>query len=390
MMNNTWPILTPESLIPSPESQLPGLYVHIPFCKTKCPYCDFYSVTDTDSVDRWLGALKTEIGIYRELFPHFDSIYLGGGTPSLLDAPTFERLMKILRSHWPGNPDEEVTLEANPDDITREKLSHYRSMGVNRLSLGVQSFDDRELKFLRRRHTATWAKRAIEMVRSCGFANFGIDLMYGLKGQTREKWLSTLVQAVKYDPSHLSCYQLTIESGTPFGLLKAKGALTIPKEGVQRKFFFDTSLFLSDHGFIHYEISNFAKGQGCISHHNTKYWTHAPYLGIGPAAHSFLNGKRWWNYRSVDRYCAALHDGVAPIEGFEILTEDQMKLESLYFGFRTAQGLAVLDLPGPEDRVSRVLEELIKARLIMIRNGQITPTEKGFLVADRIPLMFAV
>jgi oxygen-independent coproporphyrinogen III oxidase len=374
-----------DLILPTPTS---GLYVHVPFCKTKCPYCDFYSITDTAFVDRWLDALEREIEGYGGLFSRFDSIYFGGGTPSLLNEPALDRLMKILRGHWPRFPGEEVTLEANPDDITRAKLLHYRSLGINRLSLGVQSFDDGELAFLKRRHTADGARKAIELVRSCGFDNFGIDLMYGLKGQTREKWLRTLGQALEYDPPHLSCYQLTIESRTPFGLLKERGGLRTLRETTERRFFLDTSRFLTDRGFIHYEISNFARTKDYVSRHNTKYWTHTPYLGIGPAAHSFHDGKRWWNHRSVDGYCESLKNGTMPVEGDEILTPEQMRLESLYLGFRTARGLAIDDL-GPETRRSAALKKLVSSRLITINDRRVIPTVEGFLVADHLPLLFS-
>ena len=371
----------------APEAALPGLYIHVPFCKTKCPYCDFYSVTDEDLVDLWLDAMDREMAGYRELFPSFDTIYLGGGTPSFLSEGAMERLMKSVRNNWSPTPGEEVTLEANPDDVTKEKLSLYRSLGINRISLGVQSFDDGDLVFLKRRHTADGALKAVDLVRSSDFDNFGIDLMYGLKGQTRKKWLKTLAQAVAFDPAHISCYQLTIEDRTPFGLLKAKGDLKRLSEKTEKDFFLDTSRFLGERGFIHYEISNFCRTERYASRHNTKYWAHAPYLGIGPAAHSFRQGKRWWNCRSIEGYCRSLERGIMPVEDHEILTQEQIRLENLYFGFRTAKGLGVDDL-GPEGPGSRALAELASAGLVTVRDGKITPTVKGFLVADRLPLMF--
>jgi oxygen-independent coproporphyrinogen-3 oxidase len=371
-----------------PETSLPGLYIHVPFCKTKCPYCDFYSITDTGFVDQCLSALEREMSGYKSLYSRFDSIYLGGGTPSVLEEAALEQLMEAIRNHWPQVAGEEVTLEANPDDITREKLLYYRSLGINRLSLGVQSFNDNELRFLKRRHTAAGALRAINLIRSCGFDNFGIDLMYGLKGQTSRSWLETLARAVDYNPSHLSCYQLTIESRTPFGLLREKGSLRMLKETTERRFFLDTSHFLADHGFIHYEISNFARTEKFISRHNSKYWTHTPYLGLGPAAHSLNGAKRWWNHRSVEGYCGSLENGIMPVDGYELLTPEQTRLESLYFGFRTMHGITAKEL-GPENRISRTLEELTRSRLINVRDGRITPTLEGFLVADRLPLMFS-
>jgi len=377
-----------EGRLPAPGGSLPGLYIHVPFCKTKCPYCDFYSITDTSLVDQWLGGIDREMAAYKDLFPRFDSIYLGGGTPSLLSGEALLRLMGSVRSHWPVAPGEEVTLEANPDDVTEDKLHLYRSLGINRLSLGVQSLDDGELSFLERRHTAAGALKAIDLVRSSGFDNFGIDLMYGLRGQTREGWLRTLERAVSLGPAHLSCYQLTVESRTPFGLLREKGSLKPLKETAERRFFLDTSRLLTGHGFIHYEISNFARPEEHVSRHNSKYWNHAPYLGIGPAAHSFNEGRRWWNYRSLDRYLESIGRGLKPVEGDEVLTPEQMRLETLYFGFRTARGLAIDDLGG-EDGTSQVIDNLVRSRLISVRDGKAAPTTEGFLVADRLPLMFS-
>jgi oxygen-independent coproporphyrinogen-3 oxidase len=365
----------------------PGLYIHVPFCKTKCPYCDFFSITDLGPVARWSEALEREMDAYGDLFSWFDSVYIGGGTPSVLDGRTISRLMDSVRDRWPLSPGAEVTLEVNPDDVTEEKLCVYRSAGINRLSVGIQSFDDGELVFLKRRHTAEGAKRALGLVQSCGFDNFGIDLMYGLKDQTRKIWLDTLEKALAFGPAHLSCYQLTLEGATPFTRLKEQGMLAPLTEEAGRRFFLDTSRFLTGRGFIHYEISNFAQGAEHMSRHNLKYWNHSPYLGLGPGAHSFLGGRRWWNYRSVERYCASLDAGLAPLEGFEALSPEQVRLERVYFGFRTREGLDAADL-GPHNLASKTFGDLKRLRLVKVKGTRITPTTKGFLLADRLPLMF--
>ena len=199
-----------------PLTTSPGLYVHIPFCKTKCPYCDFYSITDASLVLSYLVALDAEARLYRDRFPAFDSLFLGGGTPSLLDEAQLDALVASLRRHFTFAPDTEFTLEANPDDITADKLTLFRDLGINRLSLGVQSFDEAELRFLGRRHTARQTAAAIELIRAAGFTNLGLDLMYGLPGQSLDAWINTLETALSFNPEHLSCYQLTIEAdGTP-------------------------------------------------------------------------------------------------------------------------------------------------------------------------------
>jgi oxygen-independent coproporphyrinogen III oxidase len=369
-----------------PEKRLPGLYIHVPFCKTKCPYCDFYSVTDLSCVAGWLDALEKEMDAYRDVFSSFDSLYLGGGTPSLLDAETVGRLMAAVKDRWRLAPDAEITLEMNPDDVTGEKLLALRMLGINRLSLGVQSFEDSELSFLKRRHTSAGAHTALELVRSSEPDNFGIDLMYGLKGQRIDTWLKTLERAVSYGPAHLSCYQLTVEKHTPFGKLREAGTLRPLTERTGRKFFLETSRFLERLGFIHYEISNFARTEGLMSRHNRKYWDHTPYLGLGPAAHSFAGKRRWWNHRSVEEYCACLAGGTKPVQGFETLTPEQERLERLYLGLRTREGFSLSDL-GPYGPSSKTLLHLQESHLISIVGERVIPTTEGFLVSDRLPLL---
>ena len=283
--------------------------------------------------------------------------------------------------------DVEITVEANPDDVTREKLDLLKSLGVNRLSVGVQSFDEKELRFLQRRHTAVGAEKALDLVQSSGIGNFGIDLMYGLPGQMLEMWTKTLTKALSFAPNHLSCYQLTVEGGTPFGKLKAGGFLKTSDEETERAFFLSTSRFLTSRGFIHYEISNFAEDEHHFSRHNCKYWHHVPYLGLGPAAHSFRNGVRWWNHRSVAEYCLSISEGTNPVEGSETLTPEQVRLEKLYLGFRTQEGIDLQAIFGdspPQDAISR----LQGSGLTTLRGNRLLPTLDGFLVADRLPLLF--
>jgi len=364
-----------------------GLYIHVPFCKTKCPYCDFYSVTDLSLVDKWLDALQKEMSFYCHNFSVFDSLYLGGGTPTLLKRSQMKRLFDNLRSHFSFLPNTEITVEANPDDITTAKLSVLQTMAVNRLSIGVQSFNETELLFLKRRHTGHNATKAVKLAKTYGFTNIGIDLMYGFEGQTKESWLDTMKAAVDLDPMHLSCYQFTLEEETPYGRLKAEGKLKPITEEEERDFFLLTSSFLNLNGFVHYEVSNYGKGKEHFSRHNQKYWHHVPYLGLGPAAHSFKNNKRWWNYRSVEKYCHMLSQGKIPVEGSEALSSDQLKLERLYLGFRTENGVSLDEISG-SDSMARVLSQLKRSGFVKIRNNMIIPTLKGYLIADSFPLMF--
>jgi putative oxygen-independent coproporphyrinogen III oxidase len=365
-----------------------GLYVHIPFCKTKCPYCDFYSITDSTLISSFLGALDQEARLYREQFPAFDSLYLGGGTPSLLTGAQLDQLMKNLRRTFTFAPDCEVTIEANPDDLNAAKLALVQDLGVNRLSLGVQSFDEEELRFLQRRHTSCQTEEVLNLIRAAGFTNLGLDLMYGLPGQTLEAWLKTLKKALSFAPEHLSCYQLTVADVTPLGQMVAAGQVQLPDEETQRQFFLLTAQFLTARGYLHYEVANFAREQKYMCRHNRKYWSHVPYLGLGPAAHSFKAGRRWWNFSSVARYGSSLKEGQPPVAGQETLTPAQIRLETLYLGFRTQEGVSlatIKELP----RGDAILAELTQAGLVRVDHDRVIATPQGLVVADRLPLWFA-
>jgi oxygen-independent coproporphyrinogen III oxidase len=366
---------------------LPGLYIHVPFCRGKCPYCDFYSTPALSLVKAWLSSIRKEALFYTDRFPAFDSLYFGGGTPTILSNDAFKELIDFLRDHFIFADDTEITVEANPEDVTPEKLTALRACGVNRLSIGVQSFNDEELTTLKRRHSARDAEVALELACSAGFSNIGIDLICLIPGQTQGSWMTSLRRALSFEPAHLSCYQMTFEERTPFGRMKAEGTIARADEETERTFFLLTSRFLEEHGFIHYEISNFARNETSRSHHNHKYWRHIPYLGLGPAAHSFDGATRWWNLRSVKQYCRALDEASPPVEGSETLTTEQFRLERLYLGMRTRDGIHVADASfGP--RPEAALAPLSQSGLIRLENGRICPTLEGFLVADRLPLMF--
>lgn len=367
---------------------LPGLYVHLPFCKTKCPYCDFYSITDSAAVDMFLDAVTTEAGLYSDIFREFDSLYFGGGTPSFIDDKGFAQLVAGLQALFVFSPQTEITVEMNPDDVTEKKLSLYVSLGINRISLGVQSFNDKELVFLQRRHTADGAREAIHLIQSAGFTNFGIDLINGLPGQSAKNWMKTLEEASSFGPAHLSCYQLTINEETPFGKMVREGILKLPSDEKQRNLFLSTSRFLKERGFMHYEVSNFASGEGSRSRHNMKYWRHVPYLGLGPGAHSFYGNVRWWNLRSVEHYIEAFNKKEMPVEGSEMLSNEQLDLERLFLGLRNREGVEITGaLDGSFNKV--VLKRLIADKLVEIHDGKIIPTPAGYLIADRLPLLIS-
>jgi putative oxygen-independent coproporphyrinogen III oxidase len=388
------------------NNYLPGLYIHIPFCKSKCPYCDFYSSTDPSLIPSFLAALDQEARLYRDQFPVFDSLFLGGGTPSWLGEAQIAGLMKNLRRHFTFAPDSEITLEANPDDITSEKLRLFGDLGINRLSLGVQSFDEAELRFLGRRHTARQTLAAIDLIRAAGFTNLGLDLMYGLPGQSPDTWLRTLETALSFAPEHLSCYQLTIEAGetpaphetpalrTPMARLAARGELSLPDEETQRELFLLTANFLTERGYLHYEVANFARqgpqaGSLCyqVCRHNLKYWTRTPYLGLGPGAHSFDGCRRWWNFPSVGDYCSSLNAGEVPVAEAETLTPEQIRLEILALGFRTREGVSLTTIREHPNGDAKVAE-LVQAGLVREDHDRVIATASGLVVADRLPLEF--
>lgn len=365
----------------------PGLYIHVPFCRTKCPYCDFYSITSLSLVPDWREALMREILAYKDRFGAFDSLYLGGGTPSVLSERDLARLFEGIFRHFSFSPDTEITIEANPDDITREKLELLKALGVTRISLGVQSFDTRELRALGRRHTARQAEQAVESIRRCGFSALGVDLMYGLPGQRTSDWVRSMTRALDFRPEHLSCYQLTLHEETPFGKMLAKGRIKPLGEEQERDFFLRTAKFLEERSYIHYEISSFARQEAYMARHNRKYWHRASYLGLGPAAHSFAEGVRWWNVNCVTTYCEMLGTDTLPVAGSERLSEDQQRLESLWLGLRTREGID-LSLVRHQPGADKILAQLQAANLVEIYGGRVIPTREGFVVADSLPLLF--
>jgi oxygen-independent coproporphyrinogen-3 oxidase len=383
-------------------SPLPGLYVHIPFCLRKCPYCSFYSVTDRTAIPPFLTALKQEAKRHRGFAPAFDTLYLGGGTPSVLAPAEMEDLIASLRETLPVAADAEVTVEANPGDVTDELLAALTRAGVNRLNLGIQSFDEGALELLGRRHSARQALAAFRLAREAGFANLGLDLIYGLPSpagpaaeqaaqSASDAWTATLAQALELGPEHLSCYQLTPEPGTPLAASLDRGELLLPGESAQADYFLETSRFLEERGYGHYEVSNFCL-PGHESRHNGKYWTHVPYLGLGPAAHSFAGRQRRWNHRDLEAYLGDLEAGRLPVAARETLTDEQLRLEALFLGFRMRRGIDLEDfrrrygmdlLAAKGDTIGRLSRE----GLLESCGGFLRPTRRGLAVADSLALI---
>ncbi len=370
----------------------PGLYIHIPFCLSKCPYCDFFSSTSVSAIPDFLKGLFKEMEMYCHPSDPFDTVYLGGGTPSLLSPQQLESILIAIRKNFDLASNSEITIEANPADLNRSFFELIRQMGINRINIGVQSFDAKALAFLGRRHSATQAFSAIEASRKAGFNNIGLDLIYGVPGQDIESWLNTLKQAIAFSPEHLSCYQLTLDAETPLGRRHQAGEFSALGEELQYEFFMRTSDFLETSGYFHYEVSNFARGFECASRHNQKYWDHSPYLGLGPSAHSFQSNQRWWNHRSLDQYLEAINRGKLPVEGREILTLEQLRFEALYLSLRTKRGVNLKDFMNQYAwdflaEKENVVLKLEKEGLLFISDGFLSPTKAGLAVADSLAFM---
>jgi oxygen-independent coproporphyrinogen-3 oxidase len=372
-----------------------GLYIHIPFCHRKCAYCDFYSVNDLTLKPIFLKALLSEIAAADPGPLVFDTIYLGGGTPSILEPAEVGSIIAGLYAKFRFEGRVEVTLEANPGTVDGEKLDGFRSAGVNRLNIGVQSFQEKNLALLGRIHSARQAREALSDSRRSGFEAVGLDLMYGLPGQSRPDWLADLEGALAFRPEHLACYMLTVEPGTPLAEDERRGRFRPAPEGAVAELFLATSEFLAGRGYRHYEISNFARcespgcGTACVSRHNSKYWSRAPYLGFGPAAHSFLPPRRFWNHRDVRRYAEGVRAGTRPVASEEVLSAEQEMAEVIMLGLRTADGIDLqafkrrfaadfMDLHG------KAAAELQSQGLLTLDPGRCAPTRRGMLYLNTI------
>jgi oxygen-independent coproporphyrinogen-3 oxidase len=372
------------------DRRSPGLYIHVPFCLSKCPYCNFASTTDLDAVPCYLEALMAEMALFRDTFAAFDTIYLGGGTPSVLNAGQIASILNGVRGNFDIAKDAEITVECNPADVTPPYLDGLLAIGVNRLNIGVQSFHNPVLRFLGRRHNAAAALAAVDAALKAGVRNTGIDLIYGVPGQDMDAWLQTLAAAVSFRLPHLSCYQLTVEEHTPLGARVRQGECAAPSEEAQLDFFMTTSSMLAEAGYIHYEVSNFALAESLASRHNRKYWDHTPYLGLGPAAHSFADGKRRWNKSSVSEYCDALGAGRSPAAGEETLTAEDLAFEALFLGLRTRKGIPeslLDDGTGTPPSKKALLERLLDEGYLERQDGFLRPTRKGMAVADGLALL---
>ena len=361
-----------------PESS--GLYVHIPFCRTKCPYCSFDSTPDGEAlIDDYIEAVCDEIAARPKGFAGFDTVYFGGGTPGMLTDDQMMRLVDAIRGELAVEPDAEWTVEVNPGDIGAEKARFLvKKAGFNRVSIGVQSFEQNELEFLGRRHDLQDALDAVEDFRMVGVP-FGLDLIQGLPGQSVEARMRSLQKAVAQKPAHISVYELTIDEGSEF--FKMGDKLPRATQDAVADGFVATSRYLRSRGFIHYEVSNYSAGDlSNASRHNRRYWESRPWLGVGASAHSFDGASRWWNVRGAAAYIQAAQAGNTTVAGRETLTPEQKRLERVALGFRWMGGVAREDLLA--DGLDGLLQRLAREKLIIVREDRVHSTPEGFLVAD--------
>ncbi len=316
-----------------------GIYVHIPFCQSKCPYCDFYSITETSRIPDFLKALKSEMKLAATSDDRADTLYIGGGTPSLLTPKQMGLIVDWAADYFNLDPNAEMTLEINPATATTRDLQDYAAFGFNRLNIGIQSFNDQHLAFLGRRHSAKQALAAVKAGVDAGFTNIGLDLIFGLPDQSPSTWKNDLLQAIRLTPKHLACYMLSYEPHTPLHSDMQAGRLAPLSDLRTADLFRMTHDFLGVAGYEHYEISNYAQNARWRSKHNQKYWNFIPYIGLGPSAHSFSVPVRWWNHRHLDDYLNDISQGRLPRSESEQLSEEQQMIESLYLGLRQSDGI---------------------------------------------------
>ncbi len=368
-----------------------GIYIHIPFCKMACNYCNFHFSTSLHYKNEFVAALLNEIQMQQQNnylnSSAIETIYFGGGTPALLAVDELERIMNQLQQNFNIHANAEITLEANPDDVTDAKLIAWKQLGINRLSIGIQSLFDEDLQWMNRVHNAAQAKQVFSMARTAGFDNFTVDLIYGIPGLTDEKWEYNINWVLEQGITHLSCYALTVEPNTPLHkLIRTQQKQDVDAAQQSRQFIqlMDT---MEHKGWEHYEISNFAK-PGHRSRHNSAYWQGVPYLGLGPSAHSFNGSSRQWNVANNQQYIRALNENNIPFEAEELTTTQQLN-EYIMTSLRLMEGcnLDVITKKFGSDKaeqLQREAERYLHLQWMKQENKHLILTREGKLFADRI------
>ncbi|RMG31461.1 MAG: radical SAM family heme chaperone HemW [Methanobacteriota archaeon] len=371
------------------------MYIHIPFCQEKCGYCDFYSITQLDLMDEFVEALLSEIELRAPQFSGmvFTTLYMGGGTPSLLWEEQLQHIWEALHRNFSIESAGEFTIEANPGTLSPSKLTFFKSLGFNRLSMGVQSFNPDELRFLGRIHSVEEVYENFHQARAAGFKNINIDLMTAFPGITPQSFNNSLTEVVRLRPEHVSCYTLIFEPGTQFYKRMKAGELHPLTDEEEASYYLLAKEILGEVGYTQYEISNFALGNEYFCQHNLVYWSHQPYLGLGPSAHSFFENTRTGNKRSVMAYINMLKNDQLPIEFVEDLTPEQLMFEYIFLRLRLRQGVSIKEFQrrfgiSIFDKYGETLQRLEGFKLIRQDGNFIRLTEKGWMVADTVATYF--
>ncbi len=372
-----------------------GLYIHIPFCKAKCNYCDFNSFSGMeDLIPPYFKALKRDMELCSEQLGSCSvkSVFIGGGTPTFPDAHYVCDILDACAKTFSIEKNAEISIEANPGTLSYEKLSAYKASGVNRLSIGLQAYQDHLLKKLGRIHGAEEFSENFNQARRAGFSNINVDLIFGIPDQTFDDWAQTLSKVIELEPEHLSCYSLKIEEGTVFGRLYESGELIPAEDELDRKMYRYAIETLTNHGYKHYEISNFAKpGMECV--HNMIYWKAEQYLGIGAGSHSYLKGKRFNRVYGVKDYISSVEKGIIPVENVEKISRDGEISEFMILGLRLTEGISVSRFRerfGQDvyELFGRKLERLAKRQLLDIKDDRIKLTQTGLDLANQVFIEF--
>jgi oxygen-independent coproporphyrinogen-3 oxidase len=369
-----------------------SIYIHIPFCDHKCIYCDFYSITKLENIEPLIDSIKKEILTYKfDSSFKISSIFFGGGTPSLLEPKFIEKLLDPFFENYTLTENCEITLETNPGTVDFQKLKDFKNIGINRLSIGVQSFDDAELKFLTRIHDKKLATETVKNGRKAGFENINLDLIFNLPKQTREIWELNLNTALDLPISHISAYSLILERGTILNKLIIDKKVKMNEDDFNASLYESTNEFLQKRDFRQYEVSNFCK-TGYECEHNLAYWHHKNYIGFGPSAHSFLNGKRWWNFSGVKQYINKMEEKGNAVCGEEVLSAKELLAEYVMLALRSdGLNLDLLNkIYGNEwiFKNNAYINELVNNNYIIRSDNFIKFTTKGYLLCDEILLKF--
>ncbi|MCX6154855.1 MAG: radical SAM family heme chaperone HemW [Candidatus Kapabacteria bacterium] len=367
-----------------------GIYIHYPYCQKKCFYCDFFSVTDKSSDNKFIAALLKEIEnktVCQREMPPADTIYLGGGTPSLLSVKNLEKVLNKLHNNFNIVSNAEITLEANPGTLTKQKINEFLTLGINRLSIGIQSFNNDELIFLQRIHNAATAKQAINDAIDAGFENISIDLIFSIPNQTKELLKYSLETAVDFPIQHISAYSLIFEPQTPLYDAMEKGEIIPMPEDDDSDLYAYLIEFLGENGFEQYEVSNFARN-GNKSKHNLNYWNNGEFYAFGPSAAGYVGGYRYKNFSDIDKYIEYIDNNESPEEYREEITSEKVQQEQIFLPLR-AEGISFEIINSVNDekkntKAMNFIKELMDHNLMISKDNRFKLTSKGYMICDEI------